>query len=366
MKAGATITANNNNNLTVCDTATWDYWYGISFITAGSGNGNLYICNGTNTSGSHYFKNCAFSLTNGSALPNVTIGGATGGGMAIVWDNVQLTLSSGNQRFQINGGHTFTWKNTSLPFSGGNIIELSNSTAAVTWTFEGLDFSSYSNIQFFHGRGGASRFLFKDCRLPSSFYIGYSAVTVLSMPTIVDFVRCSNGGVTYGNWRFTGQGNLTTSTAVARTGGASDGGTAVSHQIVGAGNMTVAQPMPAIPITIWNSVTGTNRNVTLYGVINAAAVPLNSEFWFDVEYYGSSSGPLGVLRDRRPRERARVRQRAYGRHVRVGQRGDGAGEFPLLQRRRHHQAGVELGAHFLLHDGRIVRRLGAGRVRQRR
>ena len=113
------------------------------------------------------------------------------------------------------------------------------------------------------------------------------------MPTIVDFVRCSNGGVTYGNWRFTGQGNLTTSTAVARTGGASDGGTAVSHQIVGAGNMTVAQPMPAIPITIWNSVTGTNRNVTLYGVINAAAVPLNSEFWFDVEYFGSSSGPLG-------------------------------------------------------------------------
>ena len=164
VKAGATITANNNNNLTVCDTATWDYWYGISFITAGSGNGNLYICNGTNKSGSHYFKNCAFSLTNGSALPNVTIGGATGGGMAIVWDNVQLTLSSAQPAVPDQRRTHFPWKNTSLPFAGGNIIELSNSTAAVTWTLEGLDFSSYSNIQFFHGSGGASRFLFKDLR----------------------------------------------------------------------------------------------------------------------------------------------------------------------------------------------------------
>ena len=107
LKAGATITANSNINPDRLDTASC----GLTGTASRSSRparatAISTFATGRTTPRSHYFKNCAFSLTNGSALPNVTIGVATGGGMAIVWDNVQVTLSSGNQRFQINGGQT--------------------------------------------------------------------------------------------------------------------------------------------------------------------------------------------------------------------------------------------------------------------
>jgi hypothetical protein len=91
----------------------------------------------------------------------------------------------------------------------------------------------------------------------------------------------------------------TTSASVVRTGGASDGTTPVSHKVATTSLLTTTNLAAsagfhnAIPLTIWNAVTGTNRNVTLYGIVNATAVPYNDEVWMDVEYLGSATTPQG-------------------------------------------------------------------------
>jgi hypothetical protein len=47
-----------------------------------------------------------------------------------------------------------------------------------------------------------------------------------------------------------------------------------------------------MPITIWNSVTAANVNVTLQGAYNGAALPFNDQIWMDVRYYGTAGSTL--------------------------------------------------------------------------
>jgi hypothetical protein len=79
-----------------------------------------------------------------------------------------------------------------------------------------------------------------------------------------------------------------------RTGGAIDGATQVSHQIAPTVNANIrTYPYNAIPLAIWNTITGGSRGATVYGIVNDSRVPNNDEVWFDVEYLGSSSNPKG-------------------------------------------------------------------------
>jgi hypothetical protein len=45
-------------------------------------------------------------------------------------------------------------------------------------------------------------------------------------------------------------------------------------------------------IAKWNTLTGSARTVTVYGLVNGAAVPNNDQIWLECQYFGSSSSPL--------------------------------------------------------------------------
>jgi hypothetical protein len=141
--------------------------------------------------------------------------------------------------------------------------------------------------------------LFKDCKLNASATMTSSG-GILPIPALVDLTRCDSGGTAYRNERYHWGAVETTSTTVVRTGGASDGATSISHRIATTVNLvainsTPVSFFPALPLVIWNAVTGSNRSVTLYGIANDSRVPNNDEVWFDCEYLGSASSPQGSI-----------------------------------------------------------------------
>jgi hypothetical protein len=91
-------------------------------------------------------------------------------------------------------------------------------------------------------------------------------------------------------------GQTTTNTSVVRTGGATDGTTSISHYIQPTGFARPFRPYVSLPLMIWNDVVGTSRTVTLYGAVNIlTALPRNDQFWFDLEYMGTSGLPIASL-----------------------------------------------------------------------
>jgi hypothetical protein len=82
-----------------------------------------------------------------------------------------------------------------------------------------------------------------------------------------------------------------------RTGGASDGLTTISWSIATTANSTFVDPFESMPIPVWNTTTGSNQTVTLYGIFysTTGTLPANDQIWHDVEYLGSASSPLASL-----------------------------------------------------------------------
>ena len=152
---------------------------------------------------------------------------------------------------------------------------------------EGVDLSIVTGTLVYNQ--GVGPIVVKDCKLNSGVTMGTGAIGQTT-----DIIRSDSTG-NYRMERHSDWGDETTNTAVVRTGGASDGVTPVAHQIKTGSNLWWWEPFQAIPITIWNGVIATNRDVTIYGVVNAAAVPNNNDAWIDVEYLGASGSPLGSV-----------------------------------------------------------------------
>lgn len=81
------------------------------------------------------------------------------------------------------------------------------------------------------------------------------------------------------------------STAITRTGGATDGTTPVSWAVTMTANVEWWHPFECFPIAEWNGRTATNLTATVHGIINSATLPNNDEVWLEVDYFGSASSP---------------------------------------------------------------------------
>jgi hypothetical protein len=282
---------------------TSNYVYGVQFVNSATNN-NITI---GNASGQRMrFEHCVFSLT------------GSGSGFIIPGNNVSAIVEFKDCTFSISlVGKTIALEGAVAKLenctftaptitSGNQLITMTGVPQIGNTIFEGCDFSG---ITFNSGSGlvgGSVPYgytLFKDCLFPSSLpaiYRGGDAAINYPAATI-DINRCDIGGTAIRNERHTPVGTEVTSTGVVRTGGASDGATPISHQLttfVNTGNSAYSidnrvNIFNAMPLTIWNSVTGSNRNIILRGIANDSRVPNNDEVWFDVEYLGSSSSPKG-------------------------------------------------------------------------
>jgi hypothetical protein len=269
------------------------YVYGIQLIQSASSPG--YIANyGAYFEGK--FESCSFSFQPGGNFSH-SLGyiGLPGVALEFIGCTFQFNVATSSL---LMGGSSVLMRNCATSgVSPGTVFQGQGGGVGAPLVCEGCDFSNVSGT-LVGGASIGSNYTFKDCKINS-------AVTVASLGSAagvtIDLNRCDSGGTNWRNERYTALATETTSTVVVRTGGASDGATPVSHRVATTSNLSSTNISPAttrhpvIPLAIWNAVTGSNRNVTIYGIANDSRVPNNDEVWFDVEYLGSASSPLGSI-----------------------------------------------------------------------
>jgi hypothetical protein len=160
-------------------------------------------------------------------------------------------------------------------------------------TLEALDLSQLTGALFSPGGfNNIGNWIIKDCKLNASMTMPVPPETGL----VFQFVRSDSSGTGYKSARYLYEGTETTETSITRVGGASDPtGQAQSRKIVTTANPQWLRPFKAEPYAIWNPTTGVNVTVTVYGTINAGALPTNDDIWLEIEYLGSSASPLGTI-----------------------------------------------------------------------
>jgi len=305
--AGAAVTATIAGNVQILLAGNF-YCYGVAFTGAGSATFQA-ICIGFSAGNANVWQRydtCALKKTGAGAdafsaiHSGITSGeGINSNGCRI--DLVNTTMQFGNVADCIGVLGRLTWRNTASAITGSTFpTSLFNplGTAGVAGSevvVEGVDLSALgSNTLVANGSNhGSVHYHFIDCKLGSGAVIASTP----SAPNAdaIDLTRCSSSSSTYIQRRHRYEGSLQEETTIVRTGGASDGTTSISWKIVTTANSRWVLPFEAFPMSIWNSVTGSNVTLTVYGIWNAAALPNNDDIWFDVEYLGSASAPLASL-----------------------------------------------------------------------
>jgi hypothetical protein len=188
------------------------------------------------------------------------------------------------------------WRNTASALISGTLPTTLFGTPQYGGlaVLEGVDLSALGSGKTLVSNStvGGVAFYFINCKLGASVAIGGAGG---GPGALVDVVCSDSSGTNYAQQRSRYEGTLIHETTIIRTGGASDGTTGISWNIATISNARWTMPFEAFPISVWNTTTGANRTVTLYGVWNAAALPNNDDIWFDVEYFGASGSPLASI-----------------------------------------------------------------------
>jgi hypothetical protein len=212
----------------------------------------------------------------------------------ITLNNTPMTLSAATDGIAIRCTR-FKWLNTASATLGTVPTTLFQASTPVPGNIllEGIDLSAIGSGKTLVGTLAApSQYIFKDCKLGASVTIAATQTDQAGAETYVS--NSDSSGTNYRNEKYHYPGTLTTDTVVVKTSGASNGTTAISWKLVTTANSKWLNPLELFPISIWNNTTASNVIVTLEGIYNAAALPKNDEFWFDLEYLGSAATPIST------------------------------------------------------------------------
>jgi len=288
LRTTATITTTGANAITF---AGYMYAYGLTF-NCGSGGTNVAL--GFNA-GWYYLKACALNKL-GTAGNSAAINtGVSGSNIAseLTLDNSTVKFSVSTDAIRLQG--RFNWKNTPNAIQGATLpTTLFRTTAPVggDTVLEGVDLSALgSGKTIVEGMSAPRRIILKDCKLGASVTVATAPTDPGGGPVLV--TRASASGVNYTERKYTYAGTQIDELTIVRTGGASDGAAPRSRNITTTANSKWLAPFEAVPIATWNATAGSSVTATIEGVINAAALPANDELWFDIEYLGDASSPMG-------------------------------------------------------------------------
>jgi hypothetical protein len=291
----ATISTTAAVNINFTGVAGALYVYGLTFIAGvgQSGTASIVLASAGFTY-SHYFDNCNFKLATTSGLSAITLS-STSSAMAMIWNNCQVSFAATSQVISA-GTINFIWQNTGQILVTGssvpnNLLQTPAANYATTFILEALDLSQIVSI-FAAANASVGNWLIKDCKLNASA----TFPTPSSSGQTIQIVRADGSATAYKSARYVYEGSETTETSITRIGGAVDAaGQAQSRKIVTTSNPQWLRPFKAEPYAIWNPTTGADVTVTVFGTINAGALPNNDDIWLEVEYLGSSSVPIGTI-----------------------------------------------------------------------
>jgi hypothetical protein len=296
---GAVISTTAAVNITISGGSI--YFYGLTFKAAvGVSSSYGLIIIQPAAACLNIFDNCSFWLASTAAANIASLQTNSAANFSsVVFNNVTVRFAV-TSNYVAPGDGLFTWQNTGQVLASGSAVPttLLNFGVAASFTqinhvLEGLDLSQLTgNLYGFNTTNHVGSLLVKDCKLNASM----SVIQPAAPGFTVQFVRSDSGATGYKSARYAYEGTETTETSITRVGGASDPtGQAQSRKLATTTNSQWLRPFKVEPYAIWNPTTGANVTVTVYGTINAGALPNNDDIWLEVEYLGSALFPLGTI-----------------------------------------------------------------------
>lgn len=243
------------------------------------------------------FINCTFqnnSNANGSCF---CIGNTGGSNTAItMYDSCTFTNNQSTTGMLRSGGARAWFRNCTFTSSTSPSLFYSVFTSVSSdIIFEGCDFTGITASNPVVHDGGlpcCATLLFTRCKLPRAVYLQVTNGNNAGYPEVT-WYECDAGSDQQAHGRADCMGAQVDNKIVTRTGGATDSLSNFSEQFTTTANPSFSGPLRSLPMETWNSVIGVTRTVTIRGIANVSAMPLNSDIWLRARYLSSASSLLG-------------------------------------------------------------------------
>jgi hypothetical protein len=246
------------------------------------------------------YEQCVFVLANTNTGSRIGITSAANVCCRIEWIGCQVKFGNASQRIGSSGPVNFWWNNNG---AAATIAGTSTPNTQLIDTFdtgakilvEDCDFSLFgTGLSFFSGTiVNNGTYIVRNCETPSSWTGNICSGT----PTGHARAELWNSWYNANDYQISIMdmcGTVTTSTSVARTGGASDGYNLIALKMTTTTDVTYPAIVFSSPeIAYQNATVGSSRTVSFYSIANTATAPNNDQLWIEVQELGNASQPIG-------------------------------------------------------------------------
>ena len=191
------------------------------------------------------------------------------------------------------GANTIHWRKGSLIAPNGvTVLFLS---ASVNILLDDVDLSavgagSLIEVEDYMVNGQINR-----CKLSATGSVLSAAFGNYGYQGKVKLHHCSSANRTWDFGEYSAEGVVTPDADVYRTGGASDGTTAISWKFVSTAALSKSQiPLSSPSINLWNAEVA-EKTLTIHGILDSATNLKKDEVWMEVDYPADASSGLGAL-----------------------------------------------------------------------
>lgn len=290
------ITTTGQSNLFVAGSA---YIHGVIFNCA-TGSGSAYLV--MNQTEGHYqvLRSCQLNLVStdtGSSIASIG-GNANVSGKT---DLINCAVTLGRSDFQLFGlglnTHISGGSLSKSTFSDTALSPFGSSGEGAVILIEGYDFSGLNAaVKLVIGGGSSNPGLayIKNCKLPASWTGTLVNSRITRAGSRVEMHNCDSVDTNYRLWIEEIAGSIRSETTIVKTGGASDGTTALSWKM--ATSLDTEYPwlsLNTMDYAEWIE-TLVAKTVTFEIIHDSAANLKDDEVWLEVSYLGTAGFPLGT------------------------------------------------------------------------
>lgn len=291
----ATVATTGDNGMTFANGNDYMYWYGITFNCGETGTGTASIVF-TSSAAHDVWESCNFHLASSGTSSVISFVTGTINAITAHCINCGFQFSATAQNCALSGGKA--------TIKGGSVISDAAITEFVTLTnmseiyIEGFDFTNCDGALNIVGSGGSScRAVVRNCKMPAS-WSGSVFNGTPSSDAIYELYNCDDGDTNYRLEKKTEFGTITDETTLVRTGGATDGTTTISWEMVTTANAEWNhQTLDSPEIVRWNETTGSAITATIEILHDSATNMTDQGIWMEIQYLGTSGTPLALFAD---------------------------------------------------------------------
>lgn len=269
------------------------YAYGVEFRASNTfANGSWRY--GPGTGNVSVFEKCKFTMPWTNMQSIQPCGSLAATQVGSIWKNCDVSFAHASQYIGLGSGR--------LVWQGGSVI--SSSAPTVLFAFlagqnqrsdvevSGVDLSALSSSAVLVSGVGIGRIVFRDVKLPASWSGTLLSSNLSEMR--VEMYNGDSGDTNYRLWVEDYYGSIKSETTLVRTGGASDGTTALSWKMASSAYALYWTPGLVSPeIMRWQDAVGSAVTVTVEILHDSATALNDDEVWVEVMGLNTSGVPLG-------------------------------------------------------------------------